>query len=292
MSNLSRKELVALAAVIVIFVSVLGWTLVRMAQSSATPGITLHEAFTQPPGGVPPGPPSPIVAANAPIVASAAPGTSGQATPAASSPAAGQSAAEGETPAAGVTPALAPPSSDVVVHVAGAVHTPGVYHLPVGARNDEAIKKAGGPTADANTDGINLAARVEDGSQLYLPTRKQHPEGGADAPTNAPDAASPSAAVGKASGKAGAKGVTKAAAGAKAGGKSGKLSDPAQGKININTASVEELQRLPGIGPAMAERISEFRKQGGKFTAPEDLLQISGIGEKKFARMQPFVKVR
>lgn len=290
MSNLSRKEAVALAAVTMIFVCALGWTLVRMAQSSTLPGVTLREAFPQPPGGIPPG--SPIVAANAPPAVSAPPEASGQGAPVPSSPAASQNTVQNTVERE--TPGVAPPSSEVVVHVAGAVHTPGVYHLPVGARNEEALKKAGGPTAEANTDGINLAARVEDGTQLYLPTRKQHPEGGADAPTNAPDTdSSPAFTAGsKASGKAVAKGVTKAASGAKGSGKSGKLSDPAQGKVNINTASVEELQRLPGIGPAMAERISEFRKQGGKFAAPEDLLQISGIGEKKFARMQPFVKVR
>jgi competence protein ComEA len=290
MSNLSSKVSVALAAVIVVVSCALGWTLIRMAQSSAAPGVTLHEAFAQPPGGVPPGPP-PVVPANAPSAESIATGTSGSA---ASSNAAGQDTSDGRTASvstpAGVTPVATPSSSEVVVHVAGAVHTPGVYHLPVGARNDEAIKKAGGPTAEANTDGINLAARVEDGSQLFLPTHKQHPEGGADAPTDAAGAVS-SAAGSKSSGKAGVKGVTKSA-GVKGSGKSGKLNDPTQGKVNINTASVEELQRLPGIGPAMAERISEFRKQGGKFTAPEDLLQISGIGEKKFARMQPFVKVR
>ena len=299
MSKLSRKESVALAAVIAVFGCVLGWTLIRMTQSSAAPGVTLHEAFAQPPGGIPPGPP-PVISANTPPATSTSTSAGTFGTPAPVTPSLPASQGTSNTseagtasapaPVAGVTPAVVPSPAEVVVHVAGAVHSPGVYHLPLGARNDDAIKKAGGPTANANTDGINLAARIEDGSQLFLPTRQQHPEGGADAPTNAPGMASSlspssssssvaSATGPKSSGRSGAKGVTKAAS-AKGGGKSGKLNDPMQGKVNINTASVEELQRLPGIGPAMAERISEFRKQGGKFTAPEDLLQISGIGRR------------
>ena len=319
MLKTSRRETAAILAVVVVFGLALTGLLVKNMRAATEPGVTLREAFAQPPGGSPPGrlggvpvpplPATPASPANPASGASSPP--SGSAPPAPSEPA--SSAAAGSSPvgssSANSSPAAesgtaASPSvpantvSEIVVHVAGAVKKPGVYHLPAGSRNDDAIQKAGGPTAAANTDGINLASRIEDGSQLYLPTRKQHPEGGADAPTTTAEAAliSPvtlpsTKAAGKPNAKAAGHAAAKSTAGAK-GGKGGKFTDPAQGTVNINTASAEELQRIPGIGPAMAERILDFRKTSGKFTAPEDMLQISGIGEKKFAKMQPYIRVR
>ncbi len=176
------------------------------------------------------------------------------------------------------------------MHVAGAVRKPGVYHLRPGARGEDALKAAGGPKPEANTDAVNLAARLEDGCQLYFPTRKEQPEGGAPAEVASPAAYS---AATKTQSKAapGTGGVSKA--GRKGGsGKPGKLTHPAQGTINLNTATAEQLQRLPGVGPAMAERLLEFRKENHGFQSVEDLLQVSGIGEKKFEKMRPFVRVR
>lgn len=307
MGKLSRKETAAIAFIIVALVCGLGWAGARLRGASAS-GVTLQEAFPQPPAGPPPGRPMVPVpptaggvnAAPADISAAASGSSASHAAVAASSPPprsieGGASAAPSSTSREGIpVPTPTPEVTEIVVHVAGAVHKPGVYHLPIGARNDEAIQKAGGPTSEANMDALNLAARVEDGSQLYLPTRKQHPEGGADAPTETTPtqatAAASAHAVTKAGGKAGAHPAAKA--GAAKGGKGGKFSSPGQGTVNINTATAEELERIPGIGPAMAARILEFRQTSGKFTAPEDLLQISGIGEKKFAKMQPFVRVK
>ena len=161
----------------------------------------------------------------------------------------------------------------IVVHVAGAVKSPGVYELKPGDRNNDAIKAAGGPLKSASIDGINLAAKIEDGSQLYVPTVKEHPEGGAtDATTSTPP-------------------KSIAHAGTSHPG-SNKITDPKSGKINLNKATAEELQRLPGIGPAMAERILEYRKTSGGFKAVEELREVTGIGEKKFAKLEPFVKVK
>jgi competence protein ComEA len=173
----------------------------------------------------------------------------------------------------------------VVVHVAGAVHKPGVYHLPPEARGEDALKAAGGPTGDANTDAINLAAHIEDGSQLYVPTRKEQPAGGASPEADsAPAAAPPVKTRAKSTASAGA--VRKVGP---RGSKSNKLTDPSQGKVDLNSASAEALQRLPGVGPAMAERLLEFRKENHGFHSVEDLLQVSGIGEKKFEKLRPFV---
>ena len=178
---------------------------------------------------------------------------------------------------------------EAVVHVAGAVKHPGLYHLKLNARNDDAVKAAGGPASGANLDAINLAAHLQDGEQLYIPTKSEQPAGGASEPS-ANDVASvkkpvfsPVSSGKKSSVRAPKKGAV--------GGKAAKLTDPAQGKVNLNTGSLEDLQKLPGIGPAMAERVIAWRKENGGFQNAEDLLQVSGIGEKKFAKIQPFIIV-
>ena len=301
MQGASRKETSAIIAVVVVFGLALTGLIAKSMRANSDSGVTLRETFAQPPIAPPPGrsggvPTPPISSLSSPATVTAAGNAPGSASTTPPAPAASPSpTGEGEPAASPAAPPNA--SAEIVVHVAGAVKKPGVYHLLSGARNDDAIQKAGGPTAEANTDGINLASRVEDGSQLYLPTRKQHPEGGADAPTTTANAApispvsSPSTKPNEKTGaKAGSHTVAKSTGSAK-GGKGGKFSAPGQGTVNINTANAEELQRIPGIGPAMAERILDFRKTNGKFTAPEDMLQISGIGEKKFAKMQPYVRV-
>jgi competence protein ComEA len=168
--------------------------------------------------------------------------------------------------------------SEVVVHVAGAVRNPGVFHLKPDMRADDAIKAAGGATSIANLDAINLAAKVEDGSQLFIPERgvSGDEQGGAAA-------SSVYAASGSKAGSSSSHGGTS--------GHSSKLSQPGKEFVSINGASETELQKLPGVGPAMAARIIQHRKESGKFTDPEQLMDVSGIGEKKFAKMRPFVKV-
>lgn len=246
MRSLTRKETVGLMALLAIVLLIVGGMVAKTLSTASSPGITLRETFPQPPAAPPPVRPPANALSSAP-------------------------ASEPDT------------ASQVVVHVAGAVKKPGVYHLPNGARGEDALKAAGGPTANANTDAINLAARVEDGSQLYFPNRKEQPEGGASSESiSSPAVSMKTPAQG---------GVKTGSRATHKGGKPGKLTDPSQGRINLNTASAEELQRLPGVGPAMAERLLEFRKENGGFQSVEDLLQVSGIGDKKFAKMQPFVTV-
>lgn len=161
------------------------------------------------------------------------------------------------------------------VHVAGRVKRPGVYSLEPGSRVIDAIKAAGGETSDADLESINLADRLEDGQQIYIAARGEvpHPKtsvvlGGkktstemAIAPTNGEQAAPQ------------------------------KLKTPGEGKVNINTAGLEELQRLPGIGPALAERILEYRQEHGRFGSVEELEEVKGIGPKKLEKMRPFVSL-
>lgn len=186
----------------------------------------------------------------------------------------------------------APPAvEDIVVHVTGAVKKPGVYHLPVGSRGEDALTQAGGVTKDANVDALNLAAKLEDGSQLYVPTRKEEPKALAQKEYEAGNAPVVVSATPEPSKPA--HGAAKPAAhSAHSSGSSAKLTDPSQGMVNINKAGEEELQRLPGIGPAMAARVIAYRQESGGFQTPEDLMNVKGIAEKKFAKLKPLVKVK
>ena len=190
-----------------------------------------------------------------------------------------------------------PVVKDIVVPITGAVKSPGVYRLPIGARGKDAVEKAGGVLKGANSAALNLAAKLEDGSQLYIPTRKEEPQSLAEKeylagnlpivlPTKSVESKVPNAPISTKPSKSNANGERGSRSG------SGKLTDPSQGMVNINKAGDEELQKLPGIGPAMAGRVIAYRQESGGFQTPEDLMQVSGIGEKKFAKMKPFVKVK
>ena len=179
-------------------------------------------------------------------------------------PAAGEAGEPGAAPAA--APAAEPP---LVVHVAGAVRKPGVYRLPAGARVVDALAAAGGPADDAAVDAINLAAPIPDGSRLYVPSTAEV------AAQGQPGDASWQAL------QAGTGGSSPAAEG----------SEAVAGPVRVNQAGPDELQRLPGIGPVLAERIVAYRQRNGPFTSVEDLLGVSGIGPKLLERIRPYVVV-
>lgn len=186
-------------------------------------------------------------------------------------------------------------ATELVVHVAGAVKHPGVYHLRKGARCDDALKAAGGPTKEANTDAVNLAARIEDGTQIYIPTRKEHP-GGAEIPPASDSSRSSPFPAGSPGGKHTARAHSLHGASGKGSrsrsGRPGKLTSPGEGTVELNTANAAELQRLPGVGPSLAQRILDYRAQNGPFHKTEDLLQVSGIGPRKFEKMQSLVHIK
>jgi competence protein ComEA len=142
---------------------------------------------------------------------------------------------------------------DVVVDVAGAVSEPGVYRLPAGSRVNDAVQRAGGATARAEVEGINLAARLGDGQQVVMPSKLP---GGA-------------AVVGGSTG----------------------AGDASDGPISIGTATVEELDTIEGIGPVTAQTIVDFRDQHGGISSVDQLDQIDGIGPATMdalrARLQP-----
>ncbi len=171
------------------------------------------------------------------------------------------------------------PAEVLTVHVAGAVARPGVYCLPAGSRVVDAVNAAGGPTAAADPNAVNLARPLADGERFYLPTRAEVKSLGPGSVTW----------PGAASGQAGASGVGPSGPGdlLVSGGAGG-----ARGKVDLNSATLAELDSLPGIGPTLAARIVQYRTENGPFASPEELLNVSGIGEKKLAEIRDLVTVR
>lgn len=146
---------------------------------------------------------------------------------------------------------MAPPAP-ILVHVSGQVARPGLYQLAQGARVADALTAAGGCTATADANRVNLAAVLQDGDKVYVPGRYQ-----AAASPAPPQATAPA-------------------------------SLPVE-RVSINRATVEELQRLPGVGPEIARRIVEYRQTNGHFRNLEQLKEVSGIGDKKLEQMRPML---
>lgn len=142
----------------------------------------------------------------------------------------------------------------IAVHVSGAVAAPGVYELEEGARVADAVELAGGFLEGAAENALNLARVLNDGEQVVVPTAEEH--------------AAQQAAVESAGGTA-----------------------SLGGKVNINTASAEQLDTLPGVGESTAQKIIADREANGPFSSPEDLKRVSGIGDKKYAELADLITV-
>jgi competence protein ComEA len=148
-------------------------------------------------------------------------------------------------------------ASRVVVHIVGAVARPGVLQLRSGARVVDAIKAAGGARADADLARLNLAAPVNDGERIAVPT---------------------------------ADGSTPPLAGGATSGSPSNVGEPAAaGPVNVNTADAEQLDALPGVGPATAAAIVADREANGPFATVDDLSRVRGIGPAKLEQLRPLV---
>jgi len=156
----------------------------------------------------------------------------------------------------------APTKAPVAVHVIGAVPRPGLYEFPEGARVQDAIDAAGGVLTEANVNAINLAALLEDGQQLDIP----YNDGFVPPAPNTTTLVLPSSTEVP-------------------------TSDPNVDLVNINTASLEELDTLPGIGPTTAQKIIDYRTTNGPFATIEDIMNVSGIGISTFDGMKDLISV-
>ena len=165
-----------------------------------------------------------------------------------------------ETSSAASTPETV--TASIFVHIDGAVVAPGVYELTGSTgslpRVNDAVIAAGGLAGDADTSALNLAAVLSDGEKIHVPRQGEA-------------IASGQASSGPASGSDGGA--------------------SSSGVININTATAEELDSLPGIGPSTAAAIVEDRERNGPFASPEDLMRVSGIGEGKFSKLKDQIRV-
>jgi competence protein ComEA len=164
----------------------------------------------------------------------------------------------------GAAETTATAAREIVVYVSGAVEKPGLIHLPLDARMDDAVKSAG-PLPEANLETMNLAEKLKDGRKIVVPYQVK-PVSEEDL-ANGITPAVPSGALGAASGGSQAL------------------------KININTANQGELGQLPGVGPALAQRIIQYREKNGLFVSPEDLQKVSGIGPKTYEKMADMITV-
>ena len=174
------------------------------------------------------------------------------------------------------------PAGNVVVHVAGAVKKAGVVRLPRGSRVHEAIAAAGGGGPEADLDRLNLASLLEDGQKIYVPRRGEAAQ--ADA-SGGPSAAG-SAPADNAAGADSTGGGDSAA-----GGSPGAAGEGARAKVNLNTASVEQLAELPKVGPVLAQRIVDWRTEQGPFKSPEELDAVDGVGPKMLETLLPLVTI-
>jgi len=171
------------------------------------------------------------------------------------------------------SPDVSPTISRLTVDVCGAVQKPGVFEFAPGARAIDAVKVAGGPLPDADLDRVNLAQPLVDAMKLCVPRKGQS----ATADLSQSDEAPASYRPARHNGRGGH-------------GKSSNKLLPGQ-TLDINTATADELMRLPGVGPGLAQRIVEFRQQNGPFQTVDDLQNVPGLGASKFDRLAPFVRL-
>lgn len=176
---------------------------------------------------------------------------------------------------------------EIVVYVTGAVSKPGLEHLAIDARLDDALKAAQ-PVPEANLDVLNPAQKLTDGQKITIPFKNQQtaPENaqgtaGTVNPVSPDNSAGNTGNTGNTANTANTAKASSTASAAPSPGTSGNSGD----MININTADAAELDKLPGVGPALAQRIIQYRTDHGLFANPEDLKNVSGIGDKTYEKM-------
>ncbi|MFD4861304.1 helix-hairpin-helix domain-containing protein [Streptomyces atratus] len=160
---------------------------------------------------------------------------------------------EAPEPSPGPPPATGP-GGHIVVDVSGKVRSPGIHQLPSGARVADALRAAGGARPGVDLTGINRARVLMDGEQIVV-----------GAPPGPP------------------------AAGSTGGAAAGGGGSPTSGPVSLNRATLEQLDTLPGVGPVLAQHIVDYRTQHGGFRSVDELREVNGIGDRRFADLQPLV---
>lgn len=155
---------------------------------------------------------------------------------------------------------------NIFVHIAGCVQKEGMLELSSNSRIADAIEKAGGLTQEADLSDINLAYLLEDGMKIYIPNQNERQENNEKTENTAKTESTPSMQI--------------------------QDTNTKQNVININTATQEELDTLPGIGPATAAKIIAYRKEKGKFNNKEEIKEVSGIGEAKYEKMKEYISTK
>lgn len=155
--------------------------------------------------------------------------------------------------------------AEIAVHITGEIKKAGIVYLPEGSRLVDAIEKAGGETKDADLSQVNLAYQLQDGEKVYIPNKKEKVE----------------------------KYITQGNGNnvVSEGAKTSNTSKGDNNRVNINTATQNELDSLPGIGPATAQKIIDYRETNGDFNKIEDLQNVKGIGESKFSEIKDKITV-
>ena len=156
---------------------------------------------------------------------------------------------------------------ELTVHIAGAVKTPGIYQFRLGARINDGVVAAGGATAQADLDSVNLAMLLSEGEQIYIPKRNEKPHIIVQPRFTNSNSSNSSNSL------------------------NNSTNNELQISININTATAIELEQLAGVGPSTAKAIIAFREKNGGFKTVEDLLNVRGIGPAKLSEILPQARV-
>jgi competence protein ComEA len=179
----------------------------------------------------------------------------------------------------------APTKAPLAVHVIGAVPRPGLYEFAEGARVQDAIDAAGGLLTDANVDALNLAALLKDGQQLVIPYKD-----GREVSSGADSVQLPSSESNGSSSSDGSSPGSSPPDSSSGTGPSDGVSNNTE-LVNINTATLDELNALPGIGPTTAQKIIDYRTANGPFSTIEDIINVSGIGTATFEEIKDLITV-
>ncbi|MDP9801694.1 competence protein ComEA [Arcanobacterium wilhelmae] len=167
-------------------------------------------------------------------------------------------------PGQGSSVSPAPPSGDAVVYISGAVVRPGVVTVPQGARIDDVVKAAGGFAQQADTSAVNLAEKVEDSQHIHVPRVGEPLNGTGHVPDHPGEKNTPQNNSGSAT---------------------------QENTVNLNSATVAELEAIPGVGPVTAAAIVEYRTSIGSFSSVDQLTEVSGIGVKTLEKIRPHVRL-